>query len=126
MPSAFNIAREISDTDTNLTVMFEWEKRQSMGPEDIVDNYTVTISPRPLDPSKEVIILPNSLMALNVTLSFNTNYTATIVAVNCAGESEALAYPDSIIYSKTHTPPISETSMNFLGSLVIIHESCKF
>ena len=72
---------------------------QGSGPQTVVDNYIVTISPPPLLPS-EVNALPNSPLALNVTLEYNTTYNATITAENCAGESETFVYPNTIEYGE--------------------------
>ena len=66
--------------------MFEWNEPLGSGPESIVDNYIVAISPSPLSPSA-VNTLPNSPLALNVTLDYNTTYVASITAENCAGLS---------------------------------------
>ena len=99
IPSGFNITRE-SYTVPNLTVTFEWDEPQESGPQVIVDSYTIVISPRPLYPS-DVSVLPNSPLAFNVTLMYNTNYTATITAENCAGVSETFMYPAEIEYGMT-------------------------
>ena len=74
---------------------------QGSGPQTIVDNYIVTIYPPPLFPA-EVNVLPNSPLALNMTLEYNTTYSATITAENCAGESETFVYPDVIEYGVLH------------------------
>ena len=96
IPSGFNITEE-DYTVTNLKVTFEWDEPQGSGPEAIVDNYTIIISPSPLFPY-EVNVLPNSPLAFYVTLNYNTEYTATITAQNCAGDSETLLYPSRIEY----------------------------
>ncbi len=95
-PSGFNITGEVY-TVANLTVTFEWDEPQGSGPEVVVDNYIVIITPQPLYPSN-TNMLPNSPQSLNVTLKYNTNYTATITAVNCAGESATFVYPARIEY----------------------------
>ncbi len=96
LPSGFNITGEVY-TVTNLTVTFEWDEPQGSGPQAIVDTYTITIAPEPLSPSG-IDMLPNSPQSLNVTLDYNINYTATITAVNCAGESETFVYQSIILY----------------------------
>lgn len=85
-------------TVENLTVTFEWDEPQGSGPEVVVDSYIVAISPSPLAPSG-VNRLPNLPLTFDVTLNYNTAYTATITAENCAGESETFAYPNRIEYS---------------------------
>ena len=37
--------------------------------------------------------------AINLTISYNTNYTASIASINCAGESNSVLLHD-ILYSK--------------------------
>ena len=95
-PFGFNISSEFY-TVSNLTVTFEWMEPQGSGPEAIVDSYTIVISPTPLYPYA-VNMLPNSPREFNVTLSYNTVYTATITAENCAGESVTFVYPVMIEY----------------------------
>lgn len=84
--------------DFNLTVTFEWDVPQGNGPETVVDTYTIIISPRPLSSSSNAIVVPKSPQALNVTLNYNTYYTISITAENCAGESEAFLYPNVTRY----------------------------
>ena len=78
-------------------VTFEWDGPQGGGPETVVDNYTITISPAPLFPS-DINILPNSPQTFNVTFNYNTSYMVAISAENCAGESETFVYPSVIEY----------------------------
>ncbi len=96
LPSGFNITGEVY-TVTNLTVTFEWDAPRDRGPQAIVDTYIVSISPQPLFPF-DVSRLPNSQLALHVTLDYNTTYMAIITAENCAGKSETFIYPDAIEY----------------------------
>ncbi len=75
--------------------MFEWDPPPGSGPEAIVDNYTITITPAPVfHPISNVIVAP----PWNVTLDYNVIYTATITAFNCAGSSNILS--STIEYSK--------------------------
>ncbi len=67
--------------------MFEWDLPPGSGPEAIVDNYTITITPAPVSHPISNVVLASPW---NVTLNFNVMYTATITAVNCAGESDIL------------------------------------
>ena len=70
--------------------MFEWDSPAGSGPEAIVDNYTITVNPMPVShPISNVVIST----PWNVTLSYNVIYTATIRAVNCAGESNTSTLP---------------------------------
>ena len=103
VPSGFNISDEIYAID-NLTVTFEWDGPQGSGPQAIVDNYTVFITPRPLL-LNEFTVLPKSLMILHVTLNYNMAYTAAITSENCAGESEKFVYPSAIRYGKQFVLP---------------------
>ncbi len=96
IPSGFNITG-VDFTITNVTVTFEWDGPQGSGPQAIVDNYTVSVTPYPLFPFG-VNVLPNSPLALNVTLNYNDVYMATITAENCAGRSETFIYPFLIEY----------------------------
>ena len=95
LPTGFNITREYYTTMDN-TVMFEWDPPPGSGPEAIVDNYTITITPAPVShPISNVVITS----PWNVTINYNVIYTATISAVNCAGDSPSLTL-SAIEYSK--------------------------
>ena len=97
IPSGFNIIGQ-SFTVSNVTVMFAWDEPLGSGPEAVVDNYIVTVSPSPLFPSANNT-LPNTPLSLNVTLDYNTTYVVSITAENCAGLSQAFTLPE-FEYSK--------------------------
>ena len=85
MATGFNIAKRFNSR-LNITVTFEWDSPPGSGPETIVDNYTIVITPAPVSHPISNVVLASPW---NVTLNHNTLYTATITAVNCGGESEA-------------------------------------
>ena len=62
-----------------------WDQPQGDGgPESIVDYYEIlVISPTGSLVSIEMIFTPIK----NITLDYNVNYTVSVVAVNCLGES---------------------------------------
>lgn len=81
------------------TVTFEWDPPQGSGPEAVVDNYTISISPRPLShPCTNVVHGVQSLV-WSATLAHNTMYTLNITAVNCEGQSDPYNFPQ-IEYGK--------------------------
>ena len=82
-----------------MLLQFEWDEPQGSGPEAVVDAYTIVISPRPLFPSLDALVVPNSPQVLNAIVDFNTYYTTSITAENCAGESETFLYPNVTRYS---------------------------
>ena len=103
MPTGLRIVQSYF-TPENITVTFEWDPPQGSGPEVVVDYYRIAISPAPL--SHPSINSVNS-SAWNVTLDYNTPYTANITAVNCAGESSSYSL-ENIEYGMcilTPTPP---------------------
>ena len=74
-------------------VTLDWDPPQGKGPEAIVDNYTISISPPPLyQPAKITILVPTS--QLNVTLEHNVVYSINLTALNCVGESSPSLLPD--------------------------------
>ena len=83
-PTGFSITGQNDSLHYNTTITFEWDPPQGRGPEAIVDYYSILVTPRPLShpPSNIVYFTP-----WNVTLDYNIVHTATITAVNCAGES---------------------------------------
>ncbi len=72
---------------TDIKITFEWDPPLGSGPEVIVDNYTISITSIPVSQPIKSVGLSSPW---NVTLNYNINYTATIIAVNCAGESNRL------------------------------------
>ncbi len=95
-PTGFNITEDYFTVMDN-TVMLEWDSPGGSGPEAIVDNYTITVNPMSVSHPISNVVLSSPW---NVTLSYNVIYTATITAVNCAGESNNLTLVD-IEYSKS-------------------------
>ena len=83
-PTGLNIINEYH-TNMKTAVTLDWNPAQGSGPEAIVDNYTISISPDP--PYYSSPILAHS-PPRNVTLDHNVVYTIDLVAINCAGESE--------------------------------------
>lgn len=81
MPSGLNFTREYQGINYT-TVTLEWDPPQGSGQEAIVDNYTISVFPRPLShPSINVVMYP----PWNVTLDHSRVYSINITAVNCAG-----------------------------------------
>ncbi len=82
MPTGLMIGESFDELD-NTTAMFKWDRPHGSGPEAVVDNYTITITPAPLShPTSNVVF---SLL-WNVTLKYNVEYAATLMATNCAGD----------------------------------------
>ena len=86
IPSGFDIVQD-GFTPENNTVTFDWDPQQGVGPEVIVDYYKIIISPTPLSHTRINLVESSPW---NVTLGYNTMYTANIIATNCAGESGSL------------------------------------
>ena len=85
-PTNFIIGEEYHDTNETI-VSLVWTPPQGSGPEFIVDNYSISISPvPPYQPVLNTVFSP----PWNVTLLHNQEYTANITAHNCAGESTAV------------------------------------
>lgn len=94
-PSGFNITGEYHAI-MDVMVTFEWNPPGGSGQEALVDYYRIAISPTQLFPSSNVA----TSLSWNATLEYNTVYTATITAINCAGESEAYLLPFNIEFGK--------------------------
>ena len=80
-PIAFSIIMEYHGS-METTVTLDWDPPQGTGPEAVVDNYTISISPMP--PYQQEVFIQK----FNVTLAHNVFYTINLTAMNCAGESE--------------------------------------
>ena len=106
-PTGFNITKQVEALNSSTTITFEWDQPPGNGPEAIVDKYLVFITPRPLShPEMNFVTAP-----WNVTINYNLKYTATIKAINCAGESIPLLLPN-IEYSKQKNNNNNNSSHN--------------
>ena len=82
-PSGFTILDEHFTVD-NITLTFQWDPPQGVGPEVIVDYYWISILPPPvIHPTLNNV----TSSPWNVTVDYNTLYFINITAVNCAGQS---------------------------------------
>ena len=94
-PTDFNYTSEYHQF-MNTTLTLDWNAPLGSGPQAVVDSYTLSISPAPPShPGTIVVQKP----PFNVTLAHNIAYSLNLTAVNCAGESETLIFPD-IEYSE--------------------------
>ena len=90
-PTGFNTSMK-HDNSLDTIVTFQWNPPQGSGPETIVDSYKISITPRPV--SHPVLNVVSYTTSWNVTLYFNVEYSATIIAVNCAGDSSPFTLHD--------------------------------
>ena len=86
IPTAFNIIM-VYHGNMETTVTLDWDPPQGSGPEAIVDNYTISISPTLPYKSANILVF---LQELNITLAHNFLYSINLTAVNCAGESKSV------------------------------------
>ena len=77
----------LSSTTDEAIVSAEWDPPADNGGRNEL-NYTVNISPSTQLPSNMVVTSTN----VNVTADYNVNYTLSIVATNCAGNSATVEY----------------------------------
>ena len=97
VPSGFNFT-VLSYTLRSVVITFQWEPPQGGGPQTVVDYYLLSVSPRPLSQPITANV-SGTLVFWNVTLEYNTSYSANITAVNCAGNS-GTAVIEAIEFSK--------------------------
>lgn len=71
----------------NTTVTFQKNLQTGSGSAAIVDNYTITIVPRPLSHPSHVVV---TAFPWSVTFAHNILYYVYITAINCAGNSNTL------------------------------------
>ena len=89
-PTGFRVTGLSDALRYNTTITFEWDPPPGSGPEAIVDKYFIYITPRPLShPEMNFVTAP-----WNVTVRYNVKYTATLTAINCAGESSPFLLPN--------------------------------
>ena len=106
-PTGFNITGLYHGT-METTITLEWDPPDGSGPEAIVDNYTISISPDPpYKPAINFVLLP----PWNVTLTHNVEYTINVTALNCFGESSPT------VLSNTY----SKLKYNRNSSMILLH-----
>ena len=88
-PTGFTIIEE-HFTVGDITLTFQWDPPQGVGPEVIVDYYWISIFPPPVSHS---MINNVTSSPWNVTVDYNTIYFVNITAVNCAGQSGTFELP---------------------------------
>ena len=76
----------LSSTADVAMVSVEWNPPIDNGGRDVL-NYTVNISP-----STQLSANVVSSTTVNVTADYNVNYTLSIMATNCAGDSTTVQY----------------------------------
>ena len=86
VPASFNVSGKFEEI-SNTTITFSWDPPQGSGVITIVDDYIISISPKPL--SHPITNILNST-SINVTLEYNVEYIAVLEAINCAGKSDAI------------------------------------
>ena len=83
-PSGLTLTNDSFHIGFEAVIYLEWDLPLGRGPEAIVDNYTISISPNPPYESAINFISSNSW---NVTLLHNIEYSLNLTAINCVGES---------------------------------------
>ncbi len=89
-PVSFNISDTVEAME-NIRVFFEWEPPLGIGPGYFIQGYNVSIV---TESSYISYNFTYAITNLNVTLNYNVEYTASVVAINCAGESLPLILSD--------------------------------
>ena len=79
----------------NYNITLEWNPPEGSGLEVIVDSYNINVIPKPVSHPINNLVYSTSW---NVTLQYNANYTVSINAENCAGESSEVTLP--VLYGK--------------------------
>lgn len=74
-----------NDTPFNTTITFRWDPPPGNGVETVVDKYIFSVFPQSLSHPTSSFVYSETV---DVTLEYNLEYKATLIAVNCAGESD--------------------------------------
>ena len=83
MPSGLNIIN-VTFLSKNVFVNTEWDLPQGSGPEDVLNSYNITITTIPIsDPISNL----TQFTEFSLSANYNVEYTITLFAMNCAGES---------------------------------------
>ena len=89
-PVIIDVPSSQQSSAESVIVTIEWNPPVNSSGADI-HNYTVNVSPS-TQPSATVVTSTN----VNVTVDYNVNYTLSIVATNCAGNSNPAVYMFSV------------------------------
>ena len=82
-PTGINITREIF-SEIDITILLEWDRINGSIPEDIVDRYIISVTPKPrFQPINNVVFLSHWY----TVMAYNVIYNLSISFANCAGES---------------------------------------
>lgn len=84
-PTNFDITNTFEGT-SNITVQFEWDPPLGSGSEFVVDSYQLSVI-ADTDFALDSTNFSVSSASLNVTLDYNVEYLASIISINCVGES---------------------------------------
>lgn len=83
-PNRFAITRAFY-ANNDFSVVLEWDVPTGDGPQYIVDEYNLVISPGSVSHRSNRVFIPFTILILN----YNVEYTATVAAINCAGVSSS-------------------------------------
>lgn len=73
-----------------------WDAPQGIGPEAVVDYYSISIVPSSLSFPNSTAIA--TMPFIDITIDYNVVYEANLMAANCAGISESTALPANFTY----------------------------
>ena len=90
MPVNFSISAQ-ADSLSDTTITFTWDPPPGTGVETIVDMYVLSIYPFPQSHPGGI---DTTSQSLEMMLEYNLKYSATLVAVNCAGKSSPVVLPN--------------------------------
>ena len=83
LPPIYFRIMDKTEAQMTITVTFKWDSPRGLGPEVVVEYYKITVAtPKSLPTTYTVYSL-----SWKVPLNYNTQYTISIVSVNCLGES---------------------------------------
>lgn len=97
--------------DLNITVQFEWDPSLS-APEFAVDGYQLSLT-ADADFFLDSTNFSASSASLNVTLDYNVEYMASVISINCVGESTEVSL-HNILFGKNITTIWGTESRNHL------------
>ena len=92
-----------------VEVFFKWIAPLGIGPGYFIQNYSVNIVSETESYSYN---FASAVTTLNASLNYNVNYTASVVAINCAGESDPLVL-SNIFYGKLDKSASCDIVINY-------------
>lgn len=88
--SGIAIVSEIRSTHY-ISVTITWEEAVGIGPEYVIDYYSITVTPPTIDGNSSFEVTLQASLSISIKLTYNVEHIVDFFAVNCVGLSEPIS-----------------------------------